>query len=109
MKKQKRLRIIVFCIASILILLCAVAVCAPRICYDWNRNQAFTSPSGQTTIALRYDYVSRPFLFYKGELIFAYDQAGFAETSFFDVEWITENEIRLYCEQFGEEYFISIQ
>ena len=108
MKKYKKYIFSTIFIILIGLIILEVKSCVFKIGYDWGRDQEFSSPSGQITIVLRYDYVSRPFLFYKGKMVFAYDKSGFNETSFFDVEWIAEKEIRLYCEQFNEEYFISL-
>lgn len=109
MKKMKTWMICSSMIILIIILLFGVGRCMFNMRYDLERSEEFTSPSGQTTLALRYDYVSRPYLFYKGDMVFAYDKAGFAENSFFDVEWMTEKEIRLYCVQFKEEYSIYLE
>ena len=67
------------------------------------------SPSGEKTVTVKVDYVSRPDVFYNNECIFEYDGSGFSETVYWNVEWISENEIRLYLDHdSGEDYRIVI-
>ena len=99
-------------IVSVTILLIGFVKCGLYFKNDFGydtRDKEFISPTGQTKVLLRYDFVSRPFLFYNGELIFSYKGAGFMESVFFDIEWITEMEIRLYTEKYDEEYFITLE
>lgn len=43
------------------------------------------------------------------ECIFKYDGSGFSETVYWNVEWLSENEIRLYLDSYNEEdYSIEI-
>ena len=99
-------------IASVIILLIGLVKCGLYLKNDFgydNRDKEFISPTGQTKVLLRYDFVSRPFLFYNGELIFSYERSGFMENVFFDIEWISEMKVRLYTEQYDEEYFITLE
>ncbi len=67
------------------------------------------SPSGEKTVTVKVDYVSRPDVFYNDECIFKYDGSGFSETVYWNVEWLSENEIRLYLDSYNEEdYSIEI-
>lgn len=67
------------------------------------------SPSGDKTVTVKVDYVSRPDVFYNDECIFEYDGAGFSETEYWKVEWRSENEIRLYLDNYdGEDHSILI-
>ena len=99
----------IFIIVCILMIAFSVRSCMDTIAYDNELTTQVTSPNGEVTLTLKYDYVSRPFLFHKDELIFSYEYSGFTETVFFEIEWLSEKEIRLYCEQFDEEYFISLE
>ena len=68
-----------------------------------------TSPSGEKTVTVKVDHVSRPDVFFNDECIFEYDGPGFTETEYWNVEWISENEIRLYLDSYDEEdYRIEI-
>ena len=42
------------------------------------------------------DYLSRSNVLYEEKCIFEYDGAGFNETVYWDIEWISEDEIRIY-------------
>ena len=69
----------------------------------------YTSPSGEKTVTVKVDHVSRPDVYYNDECIFEYDRPGFTETVRWNVEWISENSIRLYLSGYDdEEYIISI-
>ena len=98
---------------TVIIVLLLIAVLGIRSCMNFitydDRTTYFTSPDEKTVLTLKYDYVSRPFLFYNDELIFEYSRNGFAETIFFEIEWLSERKIRLFCEQFDEEFFITLQ
>ena len=72
--------------------------------YDTSRDKEIKSPSGEYTILLRYDYVSRPFLFKDGEMIFETNKPGFNENVFFEVEWVSENDLILYINSSKEKY-----
>lgn len=67
------------------------------------------SPSGEKTVTVKVDHVSRPDVFYNDECIFEYSGSGFSETEYWKVEWLSENEIRLYLDSYdGEDYNIEI-
>lgn len=67
------------------------------------------SPSGEKTVTVKVDYVSRPDIFYNDECIFKFDGSGFSETVYWNIEWISESEIRLYLDNYnGEDYSIEI-
>ena len=71
------------------------------------------SPSGNYSITLRYDYVSRPYIFKDDTLVFETNKPGYNETVYFKVEWKSEDEIFLYIESdndkySNEKYFIKI-
>ncbi len=67
------------------------------------------SPSGEKTVTVKVDYVSRPDVFYNDECIFAYDGSGFTETEYWKVWWVSEHTIILYLDgDSGEHYRIEI-
>lgn len=72
--------------------------------YETSRDEVIKSPSGEYSITLRYDYVSRPYIFKDDKLIFETNKAGFNETVFFKVEWLSENELLLYLDMGKEKY-----
>lgn len=72
--------------------------------YEASRDEVIKSPSGQYSITLRYDYVSRPYIFKDNKLIFETNEGGFNENVFFKVEWQSENEILLYIDMNKEKY-----
>lgn len=72
-----------------------------RRCYHAYYQYQFThtSPNGSNTIIIRYDPMCCPAILKKGRLwnkvIWRYSGSGLIETSFFDVRWLSENEIQL--------------
>lgn len=64
------------------------------------------SPSGEKTVTLMVDYVSRPYVFYGSECIFEFEETGFTETVYWNVEWLSEDEIKLSSAE--ELYFIDV-
>lgn len=62
--------------------------------YDRGLTTHFTSAQGKEVI-VRYDFASRPTVFYQNKIVWVYEGAGFMESVSFDVHWITENEILL--------------
>ncbi len=82
--------------------------------YDTSRDKVIKSPSGKYSITLRYDYVSRPYIFRNNKLIFETKKGGFNEDVFFKVEWQSENEILLYIDEHktkykDDRYYITIE
>lgn len=82
--------------------------------YDTSRDKVIKSPSGKYSITLRYDYVSRPYIFRNNKLIFETKKGGFNEDVFFEVEWQSENEILLYIDEHktkykDDRYYITIE
>lgn len=81
--------------------------------YETSRDEVIYSPSGNYSITLRYDYVSRPYIFKDDTLVFETNKPGYNETVYFKVEWKSEDEIFLYIESdndkySNEKYFIKI-
>jgi len=75
----------------------------------YEKEYEYESPSGEKTVTVKVDYVSRPDVFYNDECIFEYNRPGFTGTEYWKVEWISENEIRLYLDAYKEEdYSINI-
>lgn len=78
--------------------------------------EIFTSPKGTNTIIVEYDFVCRPTIYKKGlfwkEKIWHYSGSGFMETVHFDVEWLSEDQIRFTYDDkdddYDEEYIITI-
>ena len=62
----------------------------------YEKEEIFKSPTGKKEVIVKVDYVSRPDVFCDNECIFQYEGSGFNETVYWDVEWLSEEEIRLY-------------
>lgn len=75
-----------------------------KIKYETSRDQIFKSPNGKYTITLRYDKMSRPYIFKDNKLIFKTNKPGFNEMVYFKVKWESENEILLYIDMDSEKY-----
>ena len=85
-----------FVVLSVFLVAFAAAFIGACSDLEYESTQVFTSPSGNKEVTVKCDYVSSPYVFYDGEMIFQTDKPGFAETVAWDVEWISEDEIRLY-------------
>lgn len=72
--------------------------------YETSRDEIIQSPSGEYSITLRYDYLSRPYIFKDNKLIFETNRPGFNETVYYKVKWESENEIFLYYDLDNEKY-----
>ena len=66
------------------------------------------SPSGNKKVTVKCDYVSRPDVYYNGDCIFEYSKSGFNETVFWDVEWLSEDEIKLYLTSYEDEEYLIV-
>lgn len=79
-------------------------------------SQEFTSPESTNTIIVEYDFVSRPTIYkktwYGKSKIWQYEGTGFMETVYFDVEWLSEDEILVSYDdsndKYDEEFTITI-
>ncbi|MBO6194740.1 MAG: hypothetical protein J6O56_00170 [Bacilli bacterium] len=72
--------------------------------YETSRDEIIKSPNGEYTIILRYDYVSRPYIFKDNKLVFETHESGYNETVYFKVKWVSENKIMLYNDSGKEKY-----
>lgn len=72
--------------------------------YETSRDEILQSPNGKYTISLRYDSVSRPYIFKGNKLIFETNKPGFTENVHFKVKWESENKILLYIDDNSEKY-----
>lgn len=90
-----------------IITLCMICVIACSLIACSNRAEKYTSPDGETTITVKYDYASRPSVLYNGECIWKYPGSGFNEEVFFDVEWIDDDTVKLIYndESHGGKYY----
>ena len=98
----------------VILVLGTISICLliDNIKYERTRDKKLTSPSGKNQIILRYDNLSRPYIFKGNTLIYKYEGSGFNEEVEWQINWITENEINLYYDsendQFDESYKIII-
>ena len=100
-------------VLCILVLFTLTGCTTSEIEYETSRDEVIYSPSGNYSITLRYDYVSRPYIFKDDTLVFETNKLGYNETVYFKVEWKSEDEIFLYIESdndkySNEKYFIKI-
>ena len=75
-----------------------------KVKYETSRDEILQSPNGKYSITLRYDNVSRPYIFKDNKLIFETNKPGFNETVYFKVKWESENKILLYIDMDSEKY-----
>lgn len=79
-----------------------------------NRKAIYKSPEGTNRITVKYDFVSRPSVIYKGNTIWEYQGAGFMEDVSFDIDWISEDSFYIRYEdemhdgKFAEEFEITL-
>ena len=79
-----------------------------------DRKAIYKSPEGSNRITVKYDFVSRPSVIYKGDKIWEYEGAGFMEDVLFDVEWISEDSFYIRYDdeshdgKFAEEFEITL-
>ena len=82
----KKVKILSVCL--ICIILCSLVACS-------NRTEKYTSPNGDNKITVKYDFASRPSVFYKGDCIWEYPGRGFNEEAFFEVSWVDNDTVKL--------------
>ncbi len=105
-KKNLKKLFIEFLISSIIVLGIFVYFILKKDNYkfDKNRDKIIYSPSGDYYITLRYDFLSRPYIFKDGNLIFETKRPGFNETIDYDFEWQSEHRLYLYIDGDKERY-----
>ncbi len=91
----------------VVLLFCAITACG-------NRKEKFKSPDGDNTIIVEYDFVSRPSVRYKHNIIWEYPGRGFNEEVYFDVEWIDNDSFKIiyrdgrHAGKYYEEFTIDL-
>ena len=80
-------------VLCILVLFILTGCTTSEIEYETSRDEVIYSPSGNYSITLRYDYVSRPYIFKDDTLVFETNKLGYNETVYFKVEWKSEDRI----------------
>ena len=87
--------------------LCITCLIACNLIACGNRVEKYTSPSGDNRIKVKYDFVSRPALFYNGDCIWEYPGRGFNEEVFFEVEWVDDDTVKMIYndESHGGKYY----
>ena len=86
--------IIIFIISSLIFILTGCS----NLEYDTSRDKVIMSPDNSYSLTIRYDHVSRPFIFKDGKLIYEYEGPGFMESVGFNIKWVSDDEILLYLE-----------
>lgn len=89
--------------------------CLLRSCCN-GEEETYASPQGTNTIIVQYDFMSRPTVYKKHWLwdkgLWSYPGSGFMETVHLDVEWLSEDKIRLSYDdkndKYDEEFIIEI-
>ena len=103
---KNKARIISICLICFIV--CSIVACSDRI-------EQYTSPNGDNKITVKYDFVSRPSVFYKGNCIWKYPGSGFNEEADFEVEWIDNDTVKLvyndpsHSGKYYEEFEIDLQ
>ena len=94
---------------SFLIVFVLLAVAVYIMDYTYDQVFDSISPSGNKKVTVKINDISCPYVFYKGDCIFEYSKSGFNETAFWEVEWLSEDKIKLYAPAYDdEEYFIDV-
>ena len=99
------------------ILLAMVGLC--RRSYNIFKNaeqEVFTSPQSTNTIIVQYDFVCPPTVYKKrlvwDKKLWEYPGSRFMETVHFNVEWLSEDKIRISYDdendEYDEEFIINI-
>ncbi len=79
-----------------------------------NRKDIFKSPEGTNRITVKYDFMSRPSVIYKGNTIWEYEGGVFMEDVTFHVEWTSEDSFyiryddEMHDGKFAEEFEITL-
>lgn len=102
MKKIIEITLVMIILISGLFLLTGCNI--DKVKYETSRDEVLQSPNGEYSITLRYDYLSRPYIFKDNKLIFETNKPGFSETVYFKVKWESENKILLYIDMNSEKY-----
>lgn len=76
-------------------IVCLICIVAISVIACSKRQEKYSSPNGENTIIVEYDYVSRPSVIYNGDVIWEYEGSGFNEEVFFNVEWIDDDTVKL--------------
>ena len=85
-----------------------------RTLFEGDRKEVYESPGGTNEITVRYDFVSRPYIIYKGEKIWEYQGSGYNEEVFWDVIWESEDTFSFKYDDpthdgmYAEEYEITL-
>ncbi len=82
--------------------------CVSNLGYDNTATRKFISENQQIEIILKKDFVSRPFVFYKGKKVFSYVGPGFMESVIWEIEFIDDNTILLSSTQMDLYYIIEL-
>ena len=89
---MKNLKLTIILIVGIILFLIAGK---DELQYETDRDKKYTSPNGTNTITVKYDYLSRPSVYKGNKKIFSYNGPGYMESVYFDVEWVSEDELIL--------------
>ena len=89
---MKNLKLTIILIVGIILFL---IVGKDELQYETDRDKKYTSPNGTNTITVKYDYLSRPSVYKENKKIFSYNGPGYMESVYFDVEWVSEDELIL--------------
>ena len=117
MSQRNRLHkqaVLTLVLTSLFLLACIFSAFAVQS--SWRERDVFRSPQGNCTVIIEYDFFSRPTVFQKTFLgkkqLWAYEGSGFAESVRFQVEWLSEKQLRLFYDdkndRYDEDFLIAI-
>lgn len=110
-KNRKIFSLVIICIILIILIFC-FCLLIDNIKYEVARDEKINSPNKKYTILLRYDYVSRPYIFKNNKVLFKYNGSGFNEKIEWNIKWLSNNQIMLYYDssddKYDEVYYITI-
>lgn len=99
----------------VLLMILTVILLLHKCSESLTTSYSYTSPEGSNTIIVKYDLASRPTIYKKGlfyqQKIWDYPGHGFNETVVFNVEWLSEDEIRFFYLGYhdpDDDYVVSI-
>lgn len=105
-KRKNKWRKCSILLVTLFLLICLCQKCSYAL--SVSEREIYTSPQGTNTIIVEYDHVCRPYVYRKTwfgkKHIWTYPGGGFMETVSFELEWLSEDKIRMSYDDKNDEY-----